>query len=118
MDKKQFNKLVSDIVKTAILAEFTNITQQEVMKKYNNVLEKYGEEKADQALRYTLEQFKPKAKEKEQIFWLLVKNETFNRYKSTPAAIRDLKSMIKSGEIDITGYTKEQEIRERLEMPV
>lgn len=118
MDKKQFNKLVSDIIKTAYIAGFSDITEQEVTERYNNVLEEHGEEKADQVLKYTLKQFKSKAKEKEKIFWLLVKNETFDRYKSTPTAIRDLKNMIKLGEIDITDYTNEQEIRERLGMSV
>jgi aspartyl-tRNA synthetase len=118
MEKKKYNKLIDQIVKTAITAELKGITEQEVINRYNEVLESYGIEKADSALQHTLKQFKERAKEKEKIFWNSVKNETFNKLHYCPCAIRDLKSMIKSGEIDITGFTKEQEIKERLTITI
>lgn len=121
MLEKQFNKLVDQIVKTAITAELKGITKEEVINRYNEVLEEYGVEKADSALENTLKQFKNRIKtikEKKKVedkkFWQEVKTETFNKKGFCPCVIRDLKSMIKSGEIDITGYTKEQEIKQRL----
>jgi len=114
MTDKQFNKIVDKIVKTAITAELQGITKDEVISRYNEVLESYGIEKAESALKNTLKQFKERAREKEKIFWQQVKGEVFKKEKCCPCAIRDLKSMIKSGEIDITGYTEEQEIKRRL----
>lgn len=114
MEKKKYNKLIDQIVKTAITAELTGITKEIVIERYNNILENYGIEKADSALQNTLKQFKERAKEKDKTFWQAVKNEVFEKQKFCPCAIRDLKSMIKSGEIDITGYTEEQEIKRRL----
>jgi len=116
MTNKQYNKMVEQIVKYAILAELPGITKKEVNNRYNNVLESHGVEKADSALQYTLKQFKERAKEKDKTFWQAVKNEVFEKQKWCPCAIRDLKSSIKTGEIDITGYTKEQEIKQRLEI--
>lgn len=116
MTDKQYNKIVDQIVKNAILAELPGITKEEVNNRYNNVLELHGIEKADSALQHTLKQFKERAKEKEKIFWQQVKGEVFEKMKFCPCAIRDLKSMIKSGEIDITGFTQEQEIKQRLEI--
>lgn len=116
MIEKQFNKLVDQIVKTAITAELKGITKDEVISRYNEVLEKYGVEKADSALKHTLKQFKDRAKEKDKIFWGSIKTEVFEKMCFCPCAIRDLKSMIKSGEIDITGFEKEQEIKQRLEI--
>lgn len=118
MTNKQFDKLIDQIVKTAITAELQGITEQEVISRYNEVLESYGIEKADSALQHTLKQFKERAKEKEKIFWQQVKGGVFEKMKFCPCAIRDLKSMIKSGEIDITGFTKEQEIKQRLEIAI
>jgi aspartyl-tRNA synthetase len=66
MIEKQFNKLVDQIVKTAITAELKGITKDEVISRYNKVLEEYGIEKADFALQHTLKQFKERAKEKEK----------------------------------------------------
>lgn len=121
MLEKQFNKLVDQIVKTAITAELTGITKEEVINRYNKVLEEYGIEKADSALENTLKQFKDRIKtikEKKRIedkkFWQEVKIETFTKLHSCPCAIRDLKSMIQAGEIDITGFEKEQEIKQKL----
>ena len=114
MIDKQFNKLIDQIVKTAITAELQDITKDEVISRYNEVLESYGIEKADSALQHTLKQFKERAKEKEKIFWQQVKNETFHKKHYCPCATKDLKSMIKTGEIDITGFTREQDIKIRL----
>jgi hypothetical protein len=121
MLEKQFNKLVDQIVKTAITAELTGITKEEVINRYNKVLEEYGIEKADSALENTLNQFnnriktiKEKKRMEDKKFWQEVKNETFNKKGFCPCAIRDLKNSIKSGEIDITGFEKEQEIKQRL----
>jgi len=116
MTNKQYNKMVEQIVKYAILAELPGITKKEVNNRYNNVLESHGVEKADSALQYTLKQFKERAKEREMKFWQQVKTETFDKLHSYPCSVRDLKSMIKTGEIDITGFTKEQDIRLRLEL--
>ena len=114
MINKQYNKIVDQIVKTAFLAELPEITKEEVNNRYNNVLELQGVEKADAALHSTLKRFKEIAKERESKFWQQVKNETFNKLHFCPCAIRDLKSMIKTGEIDITGFTREQDIKIRL----
>lgn len=121
MLEKQFNKLVDQIVKTAITAELTGITKEEVINRYNKVLEEYGIEKADSALENTLKQFKDRIKtikEKKRMedkkFWQEVKTETFNKLHFCPCAIRDLKNSIKSGEINITGFEKEQEIKQKL----
>ena len=110
MTDKQYNKLIEQIVKTAITAELQGITKEEISNRYNNVLEQYGVEKADSALQHTLKQFKAIAKEKESKFWQEVKYETFEKKKCCPCAIKDLKSMIKSGEIDITGFEKQQNL--------
>ena len=42
MTDKQFNKIVDQIVKTAITAELQGITKDEVISRYNEVLESYG----------------------------------------------------------------------------
>ena len=97
-----------------MLAELPGITKEEVNNRYNNVLELQGVEKADAALHSTLKRFKEIAKERESKFWQQVKNETFDKLHFCPYAIRDLKSMIKTGEIDITGFTREQDIKIRL----
>lgn len=114
MTDKQFNKLIDQIVETAITAELQGITREEVINRYNGILENFGLEKAESALKNTLKQFKERAKEKEKVFWQQVRGEVFEKQKCCPCAIRDLKSLIKSGEIDITGYAEEQEIKQRL----
>jgi len=114
MTDKQYNKIVDQIVKTAILAELPGITKEEVNNRYNNVLESNGIDKADSALHSTLKQFKAIAKDKESKFWQQVKTEVMEKVHSCPCVVRDLKTMIKSGEIDITGYTREQDIKLRL----
>lgn len=114
MTEKQYNKLIEDIINTAIAAELKGITREEIARRYNEVLEKHGAEKAESALKYTLKQFKEKANKKEKEFWSSVKNEVFEKKKCTPTAINELKKMIKSGEIDITGFSKEHEIKQKL----
>jgi hypothetical protein len=114
MAEKQYNKLIDNIIKTAITAELKGITKEEIINRYNECLEKHGIEKAESALKHTLKQFKERANKKEKEFWNSVKNETFNKLNFCPCAISELKRMITAGEINITGFTKEQEIKQRL----
>ena len=110
---KNVEKLLNETLKNAKIAGM-KITMEILIEKYNNILESHGEEKAIEALKNTLQHIKIKAKEQDKIFWQSVKMEVFNKNKSCPCAIRDLKEMIKSNSINITGFVNETEIKERL----
>jgi hypothetical protein len=114
MTEKQYNKLITNIINAADKAELKGITEEEITSRYNDILAEHGEEKADQALQYTLKQFREQASKREKEFWQAVKNETFSKKSFCPCAISELKRMIKAGEIDIAGYTQEQAIKQKL----
>ncbi len=114
MTEKQYNKLIDSIVKEATRAGWKEITREEVINRYNDYLKQRGAEKAESALKYTLKQFKKIANKMEKKFWQSVKNEVFNKIHCCPCSLNELKRMIRAGEIDITGYTKEHEIKQKL----
>jgi hypothetical protein len=107
------NKLLTDVLNYSNLLEM-GLTIEDLNTKYNNLLLSYGEEKAIEAIKNTLKQFKTKANEQDKIFWNGVKYEIFKRGGSVPCDIRILKAMIKNNEIDITGLTHITEIKRRL----
>lgn len=110
-------KIFNNVLKNSKIADI-DITIEDLKERYNNILNSFGEEKALEALKNTDKQIKIKASEKDKMFWLSVKNDVFQKYKTCPCAIRDLKNMIKSFEIDITGFNKEHKIKELLGMSV
>jgi FtsZ-binding cell division protein ZapB len=110
---KTIEKTLLEIIKFARIASI-NINIEDLKEKYNNILECHGEEKAIEAVKNTLKQTKEKAKESEKTFWRTVKNEVFSKYKNCPCSIRDLKEMIKTNKIDITGFENENKIKELL----
>lgn len=114
MTKKQYNKLLNSIVNAAEKAELKGITEEEITSRYKDIFAVHGEEKADQALQYTLKQFKEIANKKDKEFWQAVKNETFKKKSFCPCNTSELKRMITAGEINIQGYLNEQEIKHKL----
>lgn len=107
-------KILSQIMDNVKIIGYTDITEVEILSRYNKVLAEHGEEKANNALLYTLKQFKEKAKAKDKIFWTKVKSELFEKNKSVPCSIRDIKKDILKGEINFIGIESEQRIKELL----
>lgn len=109
MDNKKANKIMEYI---KILGY--DITEKELNNKYNDILTKYGEDQAEKALENQLKHFKTKVKEQEKVFWQQVKGEIFSAFNWCPCAIRDIKSMIKAEEIDITKLPSQTKIKKLL----
>jgi len=110
----KIDKLINDTMKYIQFLEY-DIKTEELENKYNSMIEIYGEEKAFQALKNTHDNMKNETKVKEKLFWNSVRYEILNKFKGgVPCNNRDLKSMIKNNEINITGLTQEIKIKELL----
>jgi hypothetical protein len=112
LDKKVMKK-VNELVAYCEAVEFT-YTQEEIIERFNTMLESNGEEAALNALDATLKNMKKKAKDKENEMWSRVKSELFKKNGSTPASIRDLKSMIKNNEININGIESQNWVEKQI----
>jgi len=101
MNKQQL-KQIKKIVEYAqvFMSRPDLITEQVTIDRYNEMLEQYGKDAADQSLTNTLKTFKKKAKETEDIQLTKLKNKMFNSVGWCPFSLREVKRMRDSGEIE------------------
>jgi hypothetical protein len=94
------DKTINEIVYHSEQAGMKNITYELTKQKYDEMLSRYGEEKANEALKATLKSFKDKAKENENKLLTRAKGEIFEKHKSVPTANRAVKEEIIKGTYD------------------
>lgn len=101
MNKQQL-KQVKKIVEYAqvFVSRPDLITEQVTIDRYNEMLEQYGKEAADQSLVKTVEVFKKNAKKTEEIELTKLKNKMFEKVGWCPSSLREIKRMKDSGELE------------------
>lgn len=101
MNKKQLQQ-VKKVIEYAqvFMSKPELITEQITIDRYNEVLEQNGKEAADQALTKTVEVFKKRAKETENIQLTKLKNKMFDSVGWCPSSLREIKRMKDSGELE------------------
>lgn len=100
MNKQQL-KQVKKIVEYAqtFVSRPDLITEQTTIDRYNEILEQYGKETADQSLTKTLNDFKDRAKRTEQLELTNLKNRMFQKVGWCPSSLREIKKMRDNGEL-------------------
>ena len=108
-------KKMNEVVTLAERIEYT-ISLEDVQEKYNNTIASHGQNEALNALNETVKTFKTKVKKSDNEKWNMIKNELFSKKGSSPTAIRDLKSMIRDGEIDVNIFNNCEWVKKELKI--